>query len=88
MDVSKMDQTWVPSMPPLLSPNLKVFWTKLWHCAFTRKNLKAILKKLGNLKGKTNGAETLHKTILQIHYVTTAFRIADTPAEPQTDLRW
>ena len=28
LDISKMDkmdQTWVPSMPPLLSPNLKAF---------------------------------------------------------------
>ena len=24
MDVGKMDQTWVPSMPPLLSSDLKV----------------------------------------------------------------
>ena len=44
MDVGKMDQTWVPSMPPLLSSDLDSIWTirkKLWHCALTRKkNLK------------------------------------------------
>ena len=41
--LGKMDQTWVPSMPPLLSSDLDSIWTtlkKFWHCALTRKNLK------------------------------------------------
>ena len=29
MDVGKMDQTWVPSMPPLLSSDLDSIWT-IW----------------------------------------------------------
>ena len=47
--LGKMDQTWVPSMPPLLSSNLKVFGLKLWHYALTRKNFKTTWKKLGNI---------------------------------------
>ena len=60
MGLGKMDQTWVPSMPPLLSPNLKVFGLKTRHCALTRE--KTLLKrKTGkNLKGNF-GAEALHK---------------------------
>ena len=56
-----MDQTWVPSMPPLLSPNLKVFGLLEALCLYQKIFFKTILKKLGNLKGKTNGAEALHK---------------------------
>ena len=57
--LGKMDQTWVPSMPPLLSPNLKVFGLETWHCALTRE--KTLLKrKTGrNVKGNC-GAEALH----------------------------
>ena len=35
--MNKMDQTWVPSMPPLLRSNLKVFGRGIWHFALTRK---------------------------------------------------
>ena len=47
MGLGKMDQTWVPSMPPLLSSDLDSIWTtwkKLWHCALTRKNFKNVEK--------------------------------------------
>ena len=67
MGLGKMDQTWVPSMPPLLSPNLKVFGLETWHCALTRE--KTLLKrKTGkNLKGNF-GVEALHKNkILKIY---------------------
>ena len=66
-----MDQTWVPSMPPLLSSDLDSIWTtwkKLWHCALTRKNLKTWEKLVKKIKrGKlgqwlyTNKFENLHK---------------------------
>ena len=49
MGLGKMDQTWVPSMPPLLSSDLDSIWTtwkKLWHCALTRKKFENV-KKLG-----------------------------------------
>jgi hypothetical protein len=59
-------------MLPFLSPNLKVFGLKLWHCALTRKTLKTILKKLGNLKGKNLG-QRLYTNNLKIHNVTKAF---------------
>ena len=71
MDVGKMDQTWVPSMPPLLSSDLDSIWTtwkKLWHCALTRKILKRGKKLVKKIKrGKlgqwlyTNNFEKLHK---------------------------
>ena len=57
--MNKMDQTWVPSMPPLLSPNLEVFGLGFWHFALTRKK-----EKLGNFEGKTMG-QRLYTTILK-----------------------
>jgi hypothetical protein len=54
-------------MPPLLSPNLKVFGLKTRHCALTRE--KTLLKrKTGkNLRGNF-GAEALHRNkILKIY---------------------
>ena len=59
MDMNKMDQTWVPSMPPLLSPNLKVFGLAkktLGTVPLPEKFFKTICEKTGKLmKGKLRG---------------------------------
>ena len=88
MDVSEMDQTWVPSMPPLLSPNLKVFGLNFGTVPLPEKILRTILEKTGKFERENEWGRGFTQNNLKIHNVTTAFRIADTPAEPQTDLRW
>ena len=50
MDMNKTDQTWVPSMPPLLSPNLKVFGLETLALCLDQKK-----RKTGTLKGKRWG---------------------------------
>ena len=72
MDVGKMwmDQTWVPSMPPLLSSDLDSIWTtlkKLWQCALTRKNLKTWEKLVKKIKRGKLGQWLYTKTILKIY---------------------
>ena len=71
--------------PPLLSPNLKVFGLETLALCLDQKKIKTGK----NLKGNF-GAEALHKNKIfkNIQMLQMAFRMADTPAEPQTCLRW
>ena len=74
-------------MPPLLSPNLKVFGLLEALC-LDQKNFKNYFEKTGKFERENEWGRGFTQNNLKIHNVTTAFRIADTPAEPQTDLRW
>ena len=58
MDVGKMDQTWVPSMPPLLSSDLDSIWTiKTLALCLDQKNFKNVGKNwLRKLKGENWGS--------------------------------
>ena len=72
-----------PKHAPPFESKSESIWTLILALCLDQKK-----EKLGNLKGKTMGQRLYTKTIFKIYNVTMAFRIADTPAEPQTCLRW
>ena len=87
MNVGKNGPDMGPKHAPPFEFKSESIWT-LRHCAFTRKILRTILEKTGKFERENEWGRGFAQTILKIHNVTEAFRIADTPAEPQTDLRW
>ena len=95
MDVGKMGKngpwTWVPSMPPLLSSDLKVSGLKIKnfrHCAFTRKKFKKVKNWVRKITRGKLGQWLYTKNLQFTQMLQRALRMADTPAEPQTGLRW
>ena len=76
-----------PKHAPPFEPKSESIWAKTLALCLNQKNLKQLGKNWETFEGKNLG-QRLYTKILKYMMLQTAFRIANTPAEPQTGLRW